>query len=592
VRMLTGFFHFRLAGCATVTLAWILMAGSGQAEVVINEVMANVRGPESVYGAFNEFVELYNRSPDSVDLGGWSISDGDAVDYLVMWSDSLGELGPDVVLDTYLLACGGYCVILDREYASAPDSQGYMPYEFGPGTVVLTTENSTIGNGLSTTDPLLLIDSQGDTIDTYGTPREAYDSLPCDPGDGISMERIFPSEPDAKANWSGSAAGSGSTPGSQNSVTPYTGIGLSWEDIGFAPSEPEPDSPVEIRARVHNRSPDPGSRISVLFYVVKEGEGETLAEVVVEEIPSASEEEALALWERVPAGCHKVGVQVLDTVCAFRMIRAGDAPGHLVINEVMYDPEAGGEWVEIYNRSSHTANLRGWIFGDETRACGLSDCDLELASDSYILVCSDTLALRSAFPVDGSRLVEPDGFPSLNNEGDSFFLRDVSGFSSDAVSYEPASGGGSGVSLERVNPALPSAERTNWGSCTSPFGGTPGLANSIYLPALPARTRMSLVPNPFSPDGDGFDDRTSISYSLPFGVVRLSIIVYDRAGRIVRKLLSGSHAAGSGTVLWDGRDERGELLPVGVYLVYLEALDPVTFGTMTAREVVVLARKL
>ncbi len=586
MKMRAGFFLVLLPCCA----------GTSQAQVFINEVMANVRGPESVYGAFNEYVELYNWSREPVDLSGWKISDGDAVDQLVMWSDSLGDLGPDVIPGTYLIAPGGYCLILDREYASAPDSEGYMPYEFGPGTVVLTTENSTIGNGLSTTDPLMLIDPDGDTLDTYGTPWEADDSLPCDPGDGISMERVFPSEPDRKANWSGSKAKSGSTPGSQNSVTPYIGIGLSWSDLSFAPSDPAPNSPVEIRARVHNRSPEPGPLIRVLFYVVGEGglspeEGEILTEVLLEGIPSGGEEEISAVWERAPAGCHRVGVQAQDTVRAFRMIRAGNTPGYLVINEVMYDPDGGGEWVEIYNRSSHTANLRGWILEDETRACSVSDRDFELASGSFALICSDTLALSSVFsPV--CRLLEPDGFPSLNNEGDRLFLKDISGFLSDDVAYERGSGGGRGISLERVSAALPSAERANWGSCVSPRGATPGLANSICMLAKPVGTRIALAPNPFSPDGDGFDDRTAISYSLPFGVVRLSVIVYDRAGRMVRKLVSGTHAAGSGTLLWDGRDERGELLPVGVYLVYLEALDPVTFGILTAKEAVVLARRL
>jgi Tol biopolymer transport system component len=65
-------------------------------------------------------------------------------------------------------------------------------------------------------------------------------------------------------------------------------------------------------------------------------------------------------------------------------------------------------------------------------------------------------------------------------------------------------------------------------------------------------------PNPFNPS-------TTISFSLPAsGDVILS--VYDITGRKVRELVNGPLGAGSHSVAWDGRDERGKAVSSGVYI--------------------------
>jgi hypothetical protein len=70
-------------------------------------------------------------------------------------------------------------------------------------------------------------------------------------------------------------------------------------------------------------------------------------------------------------------------------------------------------------------------------------------------------------------------------------------------------------------------------------------------------------PNPFNP-------RTTISYEIPAaGHVRLEI--HDLRGRLVRTLLDGWQPAGSGVVVWDGRDARGRACASGVYVHSLQA---------------------
>jgi hypothetical protein len=61
----------------------------------------------------------------------------------------------------------------------------------------------------------------------------------------------------------------------------------------------------------------------------------------------------------------------------------------------------------------------------------------------------------------------------------------------------------------------------------------------------------------------------AIGFSLErAGDARLA--VYDVGGRLVRRLVDGARAAGSHSVAWDGRDETGNPVASGIYLVRLE----------------------
>lgn len=66
-------------------------------------------------------------------------------------------------------------------------------------------------------------------------------------------------------------------------------------------------------------------------------------------------------------------------------------------------------------------------------------------------------------------------------------------------------------------------------------------------------------PNPFNPT-------TSIRFDVP-RPSEIDIGVYDITGRLVRQLEKGRFAPGAYTRIWDGRDNRGESLPSGLYFV-------------------------
>ncbi len=199
-------------------LAALLAAGP----IIITEVMPNPTGSSGAHQPEdrNEFVELHNPGNEAIDLHDWTIDDGDAVDWLVAWQDSsVLTRSPGVLINSTWLLPGGYAVVLDSEYTDPNPKGGFeQPYRFGDSTLLLTTRNTTIGNGLAINDPLVLASPYGDTS-TFGTPDNTDDSIPGNPGDGFSWERIDPARPDTIDNWTVCLDSAGSTPGSPNSIT-------------------------------------------------------------------------------------------------------------------------------------------------------------------------------------------------------------------------------------------------------------------------------------------------------------------------------------------------------------------------------------
>jgi flagellar hook assembly protein FlgD len=51
----------------------------------------------------------------------------------------------------------------------------------------------------------------------------------------------------------------------------------------------------------------------------------------------------------------------------------------------------------------------------------------------------------------------------------------------------------------------------------------------------------------------------------------VQLLVYDAAGRRVRRLVSGASSAGLHDVPWDGRDDAGRAVASGAYLIRLVA---------------------
>ena len=169
---------------------------------------------------------------------------------------------------------------------------------------------------------------------------------------------------------------------------------------------------------------------------------------------------------------------LLGLAAAGGRAQTAPAPGDLVVNEVLYDPPAGGsgnEWVEVYNRSGRVLDLQGLVVTDASGASGPVAGSVPIASGGYAVLASDADAFAASYP--GVAFTALD-LPPLNNGGDRVGLV-VGGSEVDAVPYQP-SWGGDDASLERRDPFGPSDAASNFGTTTGAPGGTPGAQNTLF----------------------------------------------------------------------------------------------------------------
>ena len=82
-------------------------------------------------------------------------------------------------------------------------------------------------------------------------------------------------------------------------------------------------------------------------------------------------------------------------------------------------------------------------------------------------------------------------------------------------------------------------------------------------------------PNPFTPNDDGIHDFVIMYFDNP-GELSPTVRIYDIRGVLVREL----HDVGLTSAVWDGRDDGGRVMPLGLYLYQVEAGDETAGGTI------------
>ncbi len=501
--------------------------------ICINEIMSNPMGSSGVGSPEdrNEFIEIFNTGPDAVDLSGWTITDFDAIDEVVPFEALSGDFNS-------LLLPGGYALIMDPEYVDS--GENYMPYGI-PACLVLTVGNTTIGNGISTTDNIALISPDEDTVSTYYNPF--------DPGDGISVERVYPNTGDVSENWKACEDVSGSTPGRQNSVysSPdflFDSLWVMGNNVSFLLINPF-DSVLSGTVEVF----DDGNRNEVL------DEGELINNFILTDV---SQDSACLLDFTLSSdGVYFIGFDLINETI-FRRVRIGDGVSRLIINEIMYAPYEPPEWIELFNRSLYNISLNSLKVED------VSIPEIEILSGDYFIVTSDSVGFLSYYGNISSPLLEMS--LSLSNSGDSVLLFDENGFIFDKVVYAGDETDGN-FSLERVNPGIPSNNPTNWGQSVTE-GGTPGAVNSVFAEYKKADVSLAVNPKHFTPDGDGIDETCVISFNLPYMRNDVTLKIYDRKGHLLRENIE-SYGGESGEWVWDGKDRKDETVPTGLYVVFL-----------------------
>jgi hypothetical protein len=554
-------------------------------DLLINEIMYAPTGDEP------EWVEFYNVSPDSINLKNWKVSDSNvSTKSVISQSDRI-------------IAPGSYLVVAKDVNFSA----------MHPDFISVVANFSALNN--TTPDAVVLYDALSRSIDSVMyQPNWGGQN-------GKSLERIdvYTSSISA-ANWGTSQDSSGCTPGNTNSIMRL-------------------DYDLAIRNLTQTRIVSAGKMIPVINVTVYNIGRKTIDSIIIyfyanssrNMYPDTSELlQSVFSAQRIFAGDSLLISESLPQLSSGEMsvvvvaenwrderlsnnidsitIKTGCEPHSLIINEIMYDPLDGqNEWLELYNRSTQPINLAHWTFNDKPT---LSSVNSFVISDSSMMiqpggfavvaaessVCNIFTNLRSPHPDISLSILNHSGGFGLNNDGDAVVLKDLTGQTIDSVAYlpqwhHPDVVDTRGRSLERINPNIETNDPRNWSTCTNVVGGTPGKINSVMTTSAANNSTISVSPNPFSPDGDGFEDYCIIHYSFSIPASMLNVRIYDIKGRCIRTLASCEFVGAKGEIIWDGFDESRQRARIGVYIVYVEATDRSSGRVEHAKAVAVVAAK-
>lgn len=265
------------------------------------------------------------------------------------------------------------------------------------------------------------------------------------------------------------------------------------------------------------------------------------------------------------------------------------AVGDILVNEVLFDPVVGGsDYVELYNASDKVVNLGdcnlGRWEGGQLQSFEAVTTDVLLLPGAYAVITPDVLTTRAQYiepleEVPALGLWVENDLPTMPDDAGGIALL-YDGTALDALEYasdwhHPLLADEEGVSLERLRWETPTQSRDNWQSAPAVVQyGTPSYENAQRVDEAAVSTGFSLAYETFSPDDDGYRDVLLLDYALDVTDVVARVRVYDREGRLVRDLLNNVLLGTRGTVKWDGATDAGTRARMGIYVVWIETTRP------------------
>lgn len=285
----------------------------------------------------------------------------------------------------------------------------------------------------------------------------------------------------------------------------------------------------------------------------------------------------------------------------------------LLINEIMFS--GSYDWVETYclddgNKGKGT-QIKGFYFndldGDEDKVIGtcsmrtgdflllhygIKGSDETFGVNGKINLFTDKESITST--TDQIVLYNPlneivdavcwaDDTPPSNEEEDRNILINAGKWDGPGIDTTKVS---KGQSIARYS-ILDTNTKNDWSVSSIP---TPGLANELISEvSISPKIKVVKIINKISCPQEG--KNPIIIYSLSKSA-QVSVRIYDLRGRLVKRLIEREYkiAQDENTISWDGKDEKGNFLPVGVYIGYLEAVSE--DGASSDKISLILAKKL
>jgi hypothetical protein len=417
-------------------------------DIVINEMMSD---PTPVVALPDqEFVEIFNTTNATINLGGWRISDRTSI----------------VTLKPYDLPPGGFLLLCSNRDTS-------LFRVFGP-----TMGVGTLPSLNNSDDDISLFDPAGNLIDFLAYTTSFYQD-PAKRDGGWTLERINPFvNCSGLNNWRASINPSGGTPGTQNSL--FNASTANFIPVLQSVSVLNANT-IVVRYNDAMDPNDPGAAYILdggTILSVTNATQRTADTIIIDGVIDPGTVYNLSISGRI--NCAELALP--DTTI---LIALGVEGGFLdvVITEIQADPTPvvglpDAEFIEIFNRTEKPISLFGWDLEDGNGRVTLGN--IVLLPYTYL-----AFTTTSAAPLfNNPKVIGMSGFPGLTNAGEPLALYNSSGELVHSLVYSDSWHTNSlkkdgGWTLEMVDTDNPCLEAGNWTSSVDLSGGTPGRTNSV-----------------------------------------------------------------------------------------------------------------
>ncbi len=293
-----------------------------------------------------------------------------------------------------------------------------------------------------------------------------------------------------------------------------------------------------------------------------------------------------------------------DFICYY--IPGPGLPGDVLINEVLFHPDAAGaRFIEVLNNSDKAIDLHtlsadtAGISGEHRQFEILSETERMLLPGGFYVITSDSEKLCSRYHVPfPGRISVPPHFPSMDqdsgsivlfNNGDSALIDEMSYGSNMHLKFLENT---EGVSLERISAQMPSGLRANWQSASGTSGyASPGYENSHFAADSGKEIDIHLSSTVISPDNDGKDDFLFITLNKVEEGTLITLRVFNIRGNLVRTICSCSTASENSMFIWDGTGDNNLRVPMGYYILLSESIS-ISGRHSSVRKAIAVAEKL
>ncbi|MCO6461089.1 MAG: lamin tail domain-containing protein [Saprospiraceae bacterium] len=526
-----------------IVFSLITYASAEPYGILINEMLPD---PTPAIGLpEGEFIELWNASNKTLQLAQYKILKSNVM-YTLQKKDFLP---------------GEYLVLVP-----ATEVDKWAEYS---GIVGLSSFPTLNNDGTT----LTLQDSSGNEIHTVTYDLNSYkDSGKKDGGWSLELagrDAVC----DGKNAWKASVDASGGTPGRENSnkEMPFGGVRIIGIDI-----VDEYNVQLCLSKSIDFSSQNTKSAfIGVNTPAFKIYSPVPVADCCVLEFDQALED---AIWYEIKlmgdfSDClgRNIGV---DTIVGFGRNFPIPAPGEVIVNEILFNPNTGGyDYVEFYNPTRKIFNLQGLVIANtQGNKTALITKATFIQPENYVAFCQDKAWLSANYTVKSPDNITEMVIPSFNSDMGNVTLFNgkeiIDSFRYSEAMHNIFLTSNKGISLERVSPEQPTNLASNWQSAATGLGGgTPGYVNSQTRSLSRTEKILEKTEEYFSPNQDGYLDQFIVKYHLDKPGYLMRWRVFDAAGRLVKSENSGVLTGVDGFVSWDGSmDDLTKVLP-GIYVM-------------------------